>query len=78
MAPDAWHLSRMRSAPLGQLLAGEIALYQREHERHVLVENPRGSELLTLHLWEHVQRHPPVVWTYYDMCAAGLHDIKTK
>eukprot|EP00975_Prorocentrum_lima_P002487 546980-Prorocentrum_lima.AAC.1 len=63
MAPDAWHRSRVASAPLGQL-AGDIALYQLEHERHFLVENPRGSELCTLQSGEQVQQYPRVVWTY--------------
>eukprot|EP00975_Prorocentrum_lima_P069888 12928874-Prorocentrum_lima.AAC.1 len=62
MAPDAWHRSRMVSAPLGQI-AGEIALYQLEHERHFLVENPRGPGLFTLPSWEQVQQHPQVVCT---------------
>eukprot|EP00975_Prorocentrum_lima_P042558 8940430-Prorocentrum_lima.AAC.1 len=57
MAPDAWHRSRMISAPLGQL-AGDIALYQLEHERHFLVENPRGSERFALPSWERVPQHP--------------------
>eukprot|EP00975_Prorocentrum_lima_P033794 7094548-Prorocentrum_lima.AAC.1 len=63
MAPDTWHGSRMVSPPLGQL-AGEIALHQLEHGRRFFVENPRGSESLTLPSWEHVQPHPNVVWTY--------------
>eukprot|EP00975_Prorocentrum_lima_P067242 12913766-Prorocentrum_lima.AAC.1 len=71
MGPGARHRSRMVSAPPGQL-GGEIYLYQLERGRHSLVENPRGSELFTLHSWEQVQQHPRVVWTHRDMCAAGL------
>eukprot|EP00975_Prorocentrum_lima_P033154 6955345-Prorocentrum_lima.AAC.1 len=47
LAPDAWHRSRMVSAPLGQL-AGEIALYKLEHERHFLIANPQEPELFAL------------------------------
>eukprot|EP00975_Prorocentrum_lima_P011513 2448661-Prorocentrum_lima.AAC.1 len=44
VAPDAWHKSRSVSVPLGELVAGQIALHQRRCGRHFVVENPQSSE----------------------------------
>ena len=71
--PDGWHASREVSLPLGDL-AGHIAAYQLQVNRHFLCENPQGSELYILPSWMPVSNHSNLVVAIVDMCMAGLRD----
>ena len=51
--PKAWEQSRSISVPLGNL-AGDLALHQLRNKRHFVCENPKGSDLYKLPVWQRV------------------------
>ena len=65
------------SRRIGELLANltaDLCLYQLEHNRHFLVENPLPSELWSLPKWVRLRAHPSACETTQDQCTVGLCD----
>ena len=73
---STWLASRRVSERFGDL-AGRIAMYQLNHKRHFIKENPRNSDLYKLPVWQKVREHPQVKQVYVDMCAVNLRDRET-
>eukprot|EP00959_Pyramimonas_sp_CCMP1952_P351952 7373989-Pyramimonas_sp.AAC.1 len=60
-ARDSWLGSYRKCQPLATLHA-EVALYQLQHGRGFVNENPAGSKLYHEQPWRQVAVHPGVVY----------------
>ena len=69
--PETWWQTRRKVEPLARL-AGELALHQLQRGRHFLTEQPAGSTMFSLAVWQRVLRHPSVAQVKFDQCQTGL------
>ena len=66
--------NRRLSIELGTL-GGEIVLWQLQNRRHFLSENPLGSDLFKLDIYQYIlMTYPHILRQTIDMCAAGMVD----
>ena len=53
-------------------LCADVARFQMEYGRFVVVENPDGSEMWQLHFWNYILDMQGIYAVKVQMCAAGL------
>ena len=69
--PETWHRTRAEGVALAQFCA-EIADVQCAAGRHFVVEQPAGSDMFALPVWEQLARKFPLVKCHFDQCRVGL------
>ena len=72
--PETFWKSRLRSERIGTI-AGKAATLQMDEFRHFFNEQPRGSDLYKLPVWQRLAHR--VAWCFVQQCAAGLRGIRT-
>ena len=68
---DTWHRTRAEGISLAQFCA-EIARIQCVAGRHFVLEQPSGSDMFAMPVWEQLAREFPLVKCHFDQCRVGL------
>ena len=77
MNPEAHQRSVAVSHHLGTICA-KCAILQANEGRHYFLEQPKGSDLLKLPIFQYLAYITGATWCYMDMCMVGLRSSKGK
>ena len=76
MNPEAHQRSQQISHHLGTICA-KCAMMQKLGGRHYFLEQPKGSDLFKLPIFQQLAYITGATWCYMDMCMVGLRSIRS-